>query len=75
MTPVCRVALSFGDKEGVTILTTTLSPTPPAARVLWSYRGAGSQEASPALAGNAIYLCEDGLEVDDGRVRRLAVTF
>jgi hypothetical protein len=75
LTPVCRVALSFGDKEGISVLATTLSPTPPAARIVWSYRGAGSQEASPALAGNAIYLCEDGLEVDDGRVRRLAVSF
>ncbi len=74
-TPVCRVALSFGDKEGISLLATTLTPTPTAARLVWSYRGAGTQEVSPAIAGNAIFLCEDGPEVDDGRVRRLAVTF
>jgi hypothetical protein len=74
-TPVCRATMSFGEKEGVTLLATTLAPTPPAARTLWSWRGAGTQEVSPAISGNAIYVCEDGIEVDDGRVRRLSVTF
>jgi hypothetical protein len=74
-TPTCRAAMSWGDKEGVTILSTQLTQAPATARTLWSYRGAGTQEVSPSLTGNAIYLCEDGLEVDDGRVRRLGVTF
>lgn len=74
-TPVCRATVAFGEKEGVTLLATTLAPTPPAAKIVWSWRGAGTQEVAPAVSGGAIYVCEDGVEVDDGRVRRLSVTF
>jgi len=74
----CRVALAWGAADGIALLAGTLPMTaPPEAyggvRSVWSYRGAPTQEVAPALAGGAAFLCEDGLEKDDGRVRRLAI--
>lgn len=72
----CRVAIAWAAREGIAMLGTslgnTLGNTAPA-RVIWSWYGAPSQEVAPSLVGAAIYACEDGLEKDDGRVRRLSV--
>jgi hypothetical protein len=70
----CRVALAWSASQGIGILGgalngSTLTP----ARMIWSYRGAPTQEVTPAVAGSAIFFGEDGMEVDDGKVRRLGV--
>ena len=73
----CRLALAWSDRQGIAVLGAALpaSGAMPAARAVWAYVGAPTQEVAPALVGNAVYLCEDGLEKDDGRVRRLAVAW
>ena len=77
-TNACRAALAWGAADGIGLLAATIPVAAPSdafgpARAVWSYRGAPTQEVAPALAGGAAYLCEDGLEKDDGRVRRLAI--
>ena len=71
---VCHLALAWSDREGIAMLGASINGavvTP--GRVVWSYHGAPTQEVAPALIGNGAYLCEDGLEKDDGRVRRLSI--
>jgi hypothetical protein len=71
---VCRVALAWGAPQGVALLGSTIGAsgaTP--AHPIWSYYGAPTQEVAPAIVGNGAFLCEDGLEKDDGRVRRLVI--
>jgi len=77
-TTTCRLALAWGASQGIALLALTIPMIAPPesygpVRSVWSYRGAPTQEVAPALAGGAVYLCEDGLEKDDGRVRRLAI--
>ena len=63
-------------REGIQILGAPLPATgSPPARPVWSYHGAPSQEVAPAVVGGQIFLCEDGLEKDDGRVRRLSLSW
>lgn len=76
----CRVALAWGAADGIALLAATIPMNAPGdvlgpARAVWSYRGAPTQEVAPALAGASAFLCEDGLEKDDGRVRRLAIAW
>ncbi|MEO7095332.1 MAG: hypothetical protein ABI175_18895, partial [Polyangiales bacterium] len=73
----CRLTLAWSDRQGIAVLGAALPPSGamPPARSIWAYVGAPTQEVAPALVGNAVYLCEDGLEKDDGRVRRLAVAW
>jgi hypothetical protein len=73
----CRLALAWSDRQGIAVLGSALpaSGALPAARSIWAYVSAPTQEVAPALVGSAVYLCEDGLEKDDGRVRRLAVAW
>ncbi len=71
----CRVAIAWATREGIEVLGTTLTATPAPARPFWSWFGAPSQEVSPAIVGTVAFVCEDGLERDDGRVRRLSVAW
>jgi hypothetical protein len=72
----CRLVLAYSDREGIALLGAVAGPTDVTpARALWSFYGAPTQEVSPAIAGPAAYLCEDGLEKDDGRVRRLSISW
>lgn len=72
----CRLAIAWATKEGIALLGTPIgAATPPPARVLWSWFGAPSQEVAPAIVGSALYAAEDGLEKDDGRVRRLSIAW
>lgn len=71
----CRVALAWAAKEGLVVLGSSLGNTVAPARPVWSWFGAPSQEASPALVGGTVFVCEDGLEKDDGRVRRLSIAW
>ena len=72
----CRTALAWAAREGVGMLVATVgNGVFGPARMVWSFRGAPTQEVAPALVGSAAYLCEDGLEKDDGRVRRLAIAW
>ncbi|MBK7397641.1 MAG: hypothetical protein IPJ34_15440 [Myxococcales bacterium] len=72
----CRLLLGFADKEGVAVLGSTVVPAGGSpARLVWSFRGPSTQELSPALLGNVAFLCEDGWEKDDGRVRRLSLSW
>ncbi len=72
----CRLGLALSERNGITMLATTMTAAAPLpARLVWAYAGAPTQETSPAFAGNALYLCEDGLEKDDGRVRRLSLAW
>ncbi len=75
----CRLVEAYAVREGIALLA---SPLPinfgaeiAAARGVWSYHGAPQQEVAPALVGNAAFLCEDGLEKDDGRVRRIGLAW
>ncbi|GAC1529513.1 MAG: hypothetical protein NVS3B10_26100 [Polyangiales bacterium] len=70
----CRAAIAWGAREGIGLLAATIGNGGVGpARAVWSFRGAPTQEVAPALVGSAAYLCEDGLEKDDGRVRRVAI--
>ena len=69
----CRVAVAWAAREGIAMLGASLGNTVAPARVIWSWFGAPSQEVAPSLVGGAVYVCEDGLEKDDGRVRRLSI--
>ena len=70
----CRTVLAYGQREGVALLGATISATSMGpAREVWSYLGAPTQEVAPSLVGSASYLCEDGLDKDDARVRRLSI--
>lgn len=71
----CRVAVAWAAKEGIAILGSMLGNTIAPARVVWSWYGAPSQEVAPAVVGGSVFACEDGLEKDDGRVRRLSVAW
>lgn len=75
----CRVAVAWAAHDGIGVLAAPLgaatASTNHPARLVWSYHGAPSQEVAPAVVGSAVYLCEDGLEKDDGRVRRLSVSW
>jgi hypothetical protein len=71
----CHIAIAWAAREGIAMLGTTLGNTVAPARVVWSWYGAPSQEVAPAVVGGAVYACEDGLEKDDGRVRRLSVAW
>jgi hypothetical protein len=71
----CKLVLAWSDREGIALLGAPLSATLSPARAVWSYHGAPTQEVAPALVGSGAYLCEDGLEKDDGRVRRLAIAW
>jgi hypothetical protein len=76
----CRAAIAWAVREGVQILGARVpaavppSGAPPA-RPVWSYHGAPSQEVAPVVLGGQVFLCEDGLEKDDGRVRRLSLSW
>ena len=73
---LCRIALAWGDREGIALLGASIgNGTLGPARSVWSYVGAPTQEVAPALVGGAVFLCEDGLEPDDGRVRRLSIAW
>jgi len=76
-TSSCRAVLARATHLGMSMLGTTIGSTVavPPARVVWSWYGAPSQEVSPAIVGTAMFGCEDGLEKDDGRVRRLSVAW
>lgn len=71
----CRLAVAWATREGIVLAGAALgaTSTPSAARALWSWFGAPSQEVAPAIVGSTVYACEDGLEKDDGRVRRLSI--
>ena len=76
----CRAAIAWAVREGVQILGAPLPAVVPAAgappaRPVWSYHGAPSQEVAPSVIGGQVFLCEDGLEKDDGRVRRLSLSW
>jgi len=71
----CRLSLAWSDREGIALLGAILSTSLTPARAVWSYHGAPTQEVAPALVGSGAYLCEDGLEKDDGRVRRLSISW
>lgn len=73
----CRVAVAWAAREGIAMLGSSLGNgnTVAPARVMWSWYGAPSQEVAPSLVGGAVYVCEDGLEKDDGRVRRLSIAW
>lgn len=72
----CRLLLGFADKEGVAVLGSTVVPAGGSpARLVWSFKGPSTQELAPALLGNVAYVCEDGWEKDDGRVRRLSLSW
>jgi len=72
----CRLAIAWATREGIALLGSPIgASTPTPARVLWSWFGAPSQEVAPSIVGTAIYAAEDGLEKDDGRVRRLSIAW
>jgi len=72
----CRIVLARATRDGMQMLGASLGATAvPPARVVWSWFGAPSQEVSPAIVGSTMFGCEDGLEKDDGRVRRLSVAW
>ncbi len=72
----CRIALARATSLGMSMLGTTIGTnTVPPARVVWSWFGAPSQEVSPSIVSTTMFGCEDGLEKDDGRVRRLSVAW
>jgi hypothetical protein len=72
----CRVAIAYAVREGIQILGAPVPATgAPPARPVWSYHGAPSQEVAPVILGGQVFLCEDGLEKDDGRVRRLSLSW
>ncbi|MGZ6093338.1 MAG: hypothetical protein ACXWUG_15015, partial [Polyangiales bacterium] len=76
----CRAAIAWAVREGIQILGAPLPASGsatggPPARPVWSYHGAPSQEVAPVVVGGQVFLCEDGLEKDDGRVRRLSLSW
>ncbi len=72
----CRLAVAWAVREGVVVLGATGTQAGFAkAQPIWSWYGAPSQEVAPAIVGHSVFVAEDGLEKDDGRVRRLSVTW
>lgn len=71
----CRLAIAWATKDGIALLGAPFGNAPQPARVVWSWFGAPSQEVAPAIVGSALYAAEDGLEKDDGRVRRLSIAW
>jgi hypothetical protein len=72
----CRLALAWSAAQGISILGGALQgSTLSTAHAIWSYRGAPTQEVTPAVAGGSVFFGEDGMEVDDGKVRRLGVVW
>lgn len=72
----CRLAVAWAAREGVVVLGAAGTQAGfSTALPIWSWYGAPSQEVAPAVVGHAVFVAEDGLEKDDGRVRRLSVTW